>query len=136
MDTPKLHLIELIVGDSSGDGHSQTDCYKIESNLDGVSLLKAYKAGAKAAGFSIEKLCKPAETFSIKAKYIKKLIELGLEEWTLLKEDEDNTPIEITAENYVDLWMFTAKLGNPNLEYRRNNDFLRLPIGGYGLYFC
>lgn len=133
MSTDKPFVFDLVVGDHSCDGHEQTEIFKISCNLNHVELLKAYTAGVKVAGFSIEKLCQPAKENTIKAGLLQRLIELGLTEWVAGEDMEDE--IEIYPENYAELWLFTAKLGNPALQYELAPREFRLPIGGYGVFY-
>ena len=136
MSTDKPYVFELMVGDHSNDGHGEHDSYRISCNLDAVQLQKAYKKGTKILGFSIEKLCESANQCDVKVKHLRRMIELGLPEWEFPEEDEDDSKVEIYPESYVDLWLFTAKLGDTSLEYEQQARLLSLPIGGYGLYYC
>lgn len=134
MNTDKLFTFDLVVGDDSDDGHGQTEIFKIFCNLSYVELWKAYKEGTKIVGFAIDKFFKSAESNTIKVKHLQRLIELGLTEWDVGEEDGE-ADIEIYPENYAELWLFTAMLGNPVLQFEHGPRALRLPIGGYGLFF-
>lgn len=126
--TEAKHLIRLEVGDYWEDGHGKSESIIIECNISRRYLEEAYKKGSELTGISLDKECSDYE-----------LNELSLETRSLLEVagididiDEDGI---INSQTYSYIYMSIAKAGNPNLEYRFV-EMDRIPIGGYGLFFC
>lgn len=47
-------MINLVLGDDSGDGHGRTETVTIRSNIDKEEVSKAYKAGVNVTGIDVE----------------------------------------------------------------------------------
>lgn len=132
------HLINLIVGDWSHDGHSMTETITISCNLDKKETVKAYKKGTKKVGFDLtDDVCSDYEDMSVDPEVIKKMREAGIRVEDFIKQYEDDSSwsFEYDATSFAEVWLQIARLGNPDLEYEINvHDSPNINIGGYGLY--
>ena len=129
--------ITIVVGDWSGDGHSQSDTYVVESNLDKPSIERAYRIATRQLGFDLIKdVCEAYEENKIAEEVYEKLVENGINIDGLAKEDElDCDYYGMTPDIWLKLYLDVVKLGNPELQYSILNDHNEeLHIGGYGLY--
>lgn len=129
-----MNRISLLMGDGSKDGHGETESLLIEVNVTRKKLEKAYKKGARKLGYDFE--VKAASEYGkrkLTKKVFKKLKELG---WPVPAGFE-RCGLLLDTDTYADIWIFLAKLGNPELEvYVQTPDGVdELPIGGYAL-FC
>jgi hypothetical protein len=132
-----MYNIELVLGDWSRDGHNQTESFMILSSLDCGSLERAYKKGSKLVGFNLsEQVCHGYEDNEIDNDHLDKLISLGfnasiLEQYEYCKYT--NVPIQLSTNDFYMIYMFIARLGNPELKYE-SLDSESINIGGYGLF--
>lgn len=148
MSTPKYpHMVNLVLGDWSGDGHSMTETVTIRSNLDKKALEAAYKKGAKKLGVDVEDdVASDYEDATISVEQWQKFADAGMtleqlfdgaeyetkEAQEAIDDEEDNFGIWCDA--FSRLWLFTAKQGNPEFEYTiEKDDSPNINIGGYGL---
>lgn len=132
-------LITLVVGDWSGDGHSQTDKTVIESNLNSQEIGLAYNKAAKLIGFDfIEQVASDYQDnrlLKIDAEKIQKYIKLdNLETPYDEDEDEDDGTYYIDQDTYISIYLNYVKLGNPDFEFKIIN-IDEIEIGGYGLFY-
>lgn len=130
-------IINLVVGDWSGDGHEKREIFTIRCNIDSKSLKEAYFLGTQIIGFDLSKeVAWDYQDSIISKKHLEILQRHGQNwDWDSLK-DPDDDEIEIVCDDYVDIWMFIASLGNPHICYEvvpstENSIY----IGGYGLFF-
>ena len=139
------HIINLVVGDASKDGHEQQESITITCNLSPSDLKSAYKKGAKILKVDIaEDVAIDYEDSKIKAKEWKKFSKAGmtLEKLFLegyfgvsVNQSEANGDINIDYLSFANLWLFTASIGNPELEFSiENGNENTIHIGGYGLF--
>jgi hypothetical protein len=146
---PELpHLINLVVGDWSNDGHSQSDTITISSNLEKADVEKAYKAGAKKLKLDVTKdVATDYEDGALSIKQWKKLAKAGLTLETLydgsrydigiannaIKSEEEN--INLYPDVFVNIWIFVVQQGNPDFKFEvSEDDSPNINIGGYGLF--
>lgn len=128
------HVIKLVVGDYSSEGHGQTDSIVIRSNLTNKEMVEAKVIGAKKIDFKFDKFCKDYEDNVIPFKEFKKLIDAGIIKemgWYESKEEED---LYADPDTFADIFLFLVKLGNEKFEYKISNADSVINIGGYGLY--
>jgi hypothetical protein len=130
----KQNKIELIVGDWSNDGHGRTRMFTIASNLTKAELEKAYEAGVKIVGFDPKHFVEDYQQSYLPAEQILRLIELGIKDW-VAPDDDDDEDVEIYPDAYKDIWLFVAKLGNPEFEFELNVPSETIKVGGYGLFY-
>lgn len=127
-------LVELQMGDPSGDGHNIRESIHIISNLDSKELEKAYKKGAKAIKYDpINKLCCDYEDSMISSEIIQKLSDAGYDfkDWELNEDDEDD--INLDQDAFAHIILFVIKVGNPDFEFKLTR-IDKFEIGGYGLF--
>jgi hypothetical protein len=129
MDLP--HVMNLVIGDWSDDGHGKTDVNTISCSISNRALEKAYVKGTEIVGFDFsETVAVEWQDSSIPIEKVKRLEELG---WINRLEDADEESYSIYTDMFLDIWMFIAKLGDPSLQWEKvkNSD---VHIGGYGLF--
>ncbi len=131
------HMINLVVGDWSHDGHSMTEQATIKCNLEKKDLEKAYEKGSKKVGFDLtEEVCADYEDMSMPAEIVEKLKAAGIDalEYAEKDEDEEDLSFAYNWEAFVELWLRIARLGNPELKYEMSSsESPNINIGGYGL---
>ena len=135
-----MNDINIVVGDWSGDGHSQSDSYLYQVNITADELKAAYGRGVTEIGFSITSMCKDFEDGEIERQYAEKLVANGfvLECGETIEGRADDSMTEdyiyLNPSEFADAYMIIAKLGEPTLKYTRRKDIPDIRIGGYGLY--
>jgi hypothetical protein len=149
-----MNLINLTVGDESGDGHKFFDKFLVSSNLTKSELLLAYKAGCKKLGFNLTDYCRDYEedtlprqpVFKIASQlrmpfndFINKTFEDVFDTDVYLadgeseiKEDDDVT-FRVWPSDWLYLWMSVCQVGNPLLAWEEV-DIDSIHIDGYGLF--
>lgn len=143
-------LVNLVLGDWSGDGHEKTDSVTYKVNLSetelkasfetGLSILDNNKDGVKRRGYSLP-ICEDYEDSRLPADFLVKLKACGLDpidyidEWSAEDYLQDpDSGASVDRNQFAKLWLDVAKLGNAILEYEE----VQMPhinIGGYGLFY-
>lgn len=130
------YQITLTLGDWSCDGHGRAEKHTIKSNIPKPELETAYAEGVKRTGVDLTKsIAREFDNNLFPQVAIDKLSLFGFDPNDFLMFD-DYDGVEhwyIDSEGFVDLWLFIAKIGNPDLEYilyKTDN----INIGGYGLF--
>ena len=127
------YTIELKLGDWSHDGHGITESIYISSNISASKLRKAYKFGVKIAGFNFSEIVAQGyEDNKIKKNHAEKLFSLGFDRKSLDYDKTDDV-YYVSADSFVDIWLFICKLGDPNFEFKIKEQ-KTINIGGYGLF--
>jgi hypothetical protein len=154
-------IIELVVGDWSRDGHNQSESFTFNTNMPASEVAKAYKKGCEIVGFDLSKdIASDYEENRIGWDNLQTLRSFGLPEGSL---DDETTPEQskkqnemwqntsylknspnatrdwsgacLSPETFCNIYLFIAKLGNPELEYKPALTYSdKLTIGGYGLF--
>lgn len=128
------HTIDLVVGDWSGDGHNQKQIFTIKSNLDNGAVAKAFKAGEKKLRFRFrDTVAVSYDDNKVPSDAIEKLKKHGLDLGAVIYDYMEGEQVTIGPDEYVDIWLFIAKLGNPSFEFELI-DSPAINIGGYGLF--
>jgi hypothetical protein len=132
--------VKFEIGDWSKDGHNQFDTFILE--VDGsVDVEKDYVKGMRKVGFDLTEYCQEYEDHCIPKALVHKIWELGYEtSLESLQPDYDDEPGSdecwIGSEDYLDLYMTIAMIGNGNIKYSTvGDDISVIRPGGYGL-FC
>lgn len=137
VDDPSLvHMINLVVGDWSRDGHSMSETVTILSNLDKESVEEAYKLGTLKVGFDLtEEVCSDYEDMSVPDDVIRKLKAVGINPDAFIEQDGDQWSFHYDYEAFARLWLRIAELGNSTLRYETTDDESPdINVGGYGLF--
>lgn len=146
-DKSLTHIVNLVVGDWSHDGHSITETVTVATNVSRVQLYKAYKTGAAKVGLDLEEeVAADFEDNLVQIEQWRKLEAAGL---TLESVFNSKTcyelknarqalaaglPFHVYVEDYARIWLFIAQLGNPDVQYKvKPVDIATINIGGYGL---
>lgn len=132
------HRIRLVMGDPGGDGHGRSSERICASNLSGEELKQAYTAGTKLLGFDFTaNICSEYEDSRVSTADAEKLKALGCTAFDNVSKydyDEDDG-YSIWRDEYVAIYLFLCKLGNPEFEYKLVSDQMDyIEIGGYGLF--
>jgi hypothetical protein len=130
------HIINLIIGDNSRDGHEKTETITISCNLTKAQLEKAYTAGAKKLGFDLSvDVARKYKDSSISEDFVKKLRAVGIDPTEFLEQDDGGWSFGYPSTSFIELWLRIATLGDPSLvfEYmvKTRSDIF---VGGYGLF--
>jgi hypothetical protein len=142
------HMVNLVLGDWSQDGHNLTHTVTITSNLDKKALMSAYKKGVKKLDLDVQnEVAEEYEDGSLSIEQWKKLEAAGMtleqlfanEKWEFdeakeaLENKEDS--FGVSYESFSRIWLFTVKQGNPEFEYEiEEGESPNINIGGYGLF--
>lgn len=131
------NVINLVMGDWSGDGHCKTQTRTIRCNITKKALSKAYTAGAKKTGVAFsDDVARDYEDSTISKDIIEKLAVFGfkIEEYSEDEEADEYGRYGLCSDGYAEAWLFVAKVGNPKLEYEfMDSSSSNINIGGYGL---
>lgn len=134
-----MYKLDLIVGDGSGDGHEKKQSVSIECSLLPTKLEAAFKAGSLlvCGDDNLNGLCRDYEDRLISKDLINKLSTFGINvEDYAYQNCDDEFEFEICdAENFVNLYMKVAEIGNKKLKWQFLPQGKRLCIGGYGLFY-
>lgn len=147
MSTPELlHIIELVVGDFSGDGHGQTDTTVIRSNLSPKEIRTAYQLGVNKSGVELFFIARDYEDGCLYSVDAQKLVAAGLNPDNYVEEmpgkilhkygcnakrgyecyctnyvevpwDDPDASASMSGESFTRLYIDLIKLGNPDFEY-------------------
>jgi len=131
------NTIHLILGDK----RNHTDTVIIKTNFTIKQLKSAYIKGAKKIGFDLSKsICTAFDDTQICFEDYSKLMDAGLIMKEIFKQEkyliqkikyEDNLLVDI--DSFAKIWLFIAKLGNKNFNYKIQNVKNVINIGGKGL---
>lgn len=129
--------IKLVVGDYSRDGHEKSTDVYISCNLTAKEIEKAYKKGVKVVGLDVrENVASEYQDSYVLKEHYEKLKKAGYtEELEPYDNDaETSTKFYINDDSFAEMFMFVAKVGNPDLEYELVEDSDSVNVGGYGLF--
>lgn len=122
------HLIQLVVGDWSDDGHGKTSTVTIESSKSKEDTLRAFILGNKK--HKLTNYCSDYGDATIPEELILSLAE-NLP-WNF-DEDVSYEDFHATPEEYADLWIAVALSADSELIINQK-DMPTLNIGGYGCF--
>lgn len=125
--------IQLIAGDWSDDGHGRTSTYIIECNKSPESVSKAYEKGLKIAGFQGRDFCSDYEDSTVPMLLVQFLEGRGVKLDNYEEADAENGWVSVYDEEYVEIYIALAKVGDPTLKITQVNP-PTINIGGYGLF--
>lgn len=132
------HTVDLVVGDWSQDGHCKTTTVTILSTHSRRALDEAYKLGVRVTGVDLTAdVAQEYEDNIIPAAALEKLEAHGLDRKKVFDDGgygDDENRYDLWPDSFVDIWLFIAKVGDPDLRYRRTQKPAAIRIGGYGLY--
>lgn len=134
--------ITLLLGDPSEDGHGKTCEFNYEFNKSKEAIFAAYKEGVKKIGFDfINEVAIEYDDTSLGEDYFRKLKEAGFDcsyfynNGHMDNHDEGDTEYVnyLNEEDYVSIFLFFVKVGDPSITYTDLNCAV-MDIGGYGLF--
>lgn len=138
------YKINLVIGDWSGDSNGLKETYVIESNLSAKQIEAAYTKATKLLKINlITDVCDQGEAEITKDQLDKfvahgaNLSEIfGYDQATIDKHLIKDKKFWIEEDGFLNLYLFTIKLGDPSFTYEfvtNNNETIN--IGGNSL-FC
>lgn len=141
MKKHKEHIVDLIVGDWSHDGHEKTETVSIKINITPGELREAYERGRDQVGFDLTSdVANDYEDRKLSNVRMKALVAKGYDERSVERDEYNNESDDyagdyvLSHDSFVDVWLFIAKLGNPDLTYETLNS-ASINVGGYGLFY-
>jgi hypothetical protein len=145
-----LHIINLILGDWSHDGHGSSETFTIESNLTYKEVEKALAAGEKLVDVVLDDMAAEYEYPYVDYEDWEKLSAHGLtvkmlcdgdgydEDWITGEVNNDirnKEAVRLDEESFLNIFYFLVKKGNPEFQYKLiKDDSPTLKLGGYGLF--
>jgi hypothetical protein len=138
------HTFTLTVGDPSRDGHNQSDTTAFMSNRTIQEIQKSFGMAAKLHSLDITRQCQEYEDSRVDEDYWTRARAafhnvpevLGLS--CLSDEDEvgyDEDCAYVSSDEFMELYLQTAKLVDPELEWTEAPTGSDHFIGGYGLFY-
>lgn len=129
------HLIPVVFGDWSGDGHEGTSRQYFWSNQPVSVWRQAVYAGECKVGISLQKICSGYEETTVDASVVAKLRTAGFaqEFEGCVEEDQQG----ISPYDFECIFFFLLVTGNPRILYQRiehGSHHQEVHPGGYGLY--
>jgi len=123
------YIINLVLGDWSNDGHGRTTTFNIFTNLSKDEIDQAYKLGTNHLGIDFcDEICDHDSTI-LPIEVYDKLRKNGYTGKFKLYKGEIYPDID----DFVDIYLFLVKLGNPKFKYMNISDN-PLYIGGLGFF--
>lgn len=135
------NVVELLMGDPSGDGHGRARSFYIRTNLTIKQIEAAFKKGAKKVGLDISKCCEDYEDGSLTKEQLEILKEAGWDpencwNYKYAKEhgqlDLDES-FSLSTDEFADIYIFTVYQGNQNFEHEELNSE-QIDIDEYRLF--
>ncbi len=131
----KPNLLELVVGDWSGDGHNKTEKFMICSSLTRPELSKGYADATKKLGFDFsEEIGDAYEDHAFPKDKIELLRNAGV---VFTLEDEEygeEDYVTIYPDDFAGVWLAIVKFGNNSFDHSLLKTEQSIHIGGYGLF--
>lgn len=129
----------LVVGDQSHDGHSRTCDIHIKCNKDAYTLRTAYANGVRISGVDLTRdIANNYEDSLFPDDEVEKLKIHGFDREKFLnpmdEKDLDGKWYIMEPEVFAEVWMFIAKIGEPDIKWQIISPSRRIWIGGYGLF--
>jgi hypothetical protein len=129
------HVINLEMGDDSGDGHGKTESVAIKCSHSAKELRHFYIKGCKILGEDYDEFIEEYESSKIPYEAFKKLVEAGYDgDIASLSKDEVENGIWIWTGFWVKIYMFIAFLGSDKTLKWEPFKMESIDIGGYGLF--
>lgn len=132
-----MNKIKLVAGDWSSDGHGMTEVIWIESNLNINDLKKAFKKGCKITNVKFENVAASYQDSTISIEDVAKLEKFGFDisKYSEDEEPDDDAWILRDIDAFCDIWLWIAKIGNPDFQYNMIHvNEPAINIGGYGFF--
>lgn len=146
---PKKHRIKMVSGDDTRDGHGKSTEFTIMSNLDARGLESAFRTGVKMLDFDVQDWSnfRASSGNVLPQEACKKFEEHGFDFSRFDTEEADGSDdsaddggskvfVDCYQKDLPTLWLFTAKLGAPQLEYEYASGGDIIKIGGWSLFEC
>ncbi len=124
-------LIELVVGDASGDGNGQTDTTIVVSNKSSSEIERAYMKGVQIVEVDLQNEVSDYSNTTLTPVFVEAISKhFDLDDYA----NEWEGKWSIYSDGYAALYMDIAHLGDPSItfEYVATEN---IDIGGQGLLF-
>jgi hypothetical protein len=139
--TELKYIVELLMGDPSGDGHDKHTTIHIRSNLSAEQIEIAFRKGTNKIQLDITQCCADYEDNSLTKKQFEILKQAGWDpencwNYNYAKEHgqlDDDDSFSLSTDEFANIYVFTVQKGDSSFEYERLS-FECIDIGGYGLF--
>lgn len=136
--TDKPHLVPIVFGDWSRDGHNLNVREYVWSNKGIAAWREAFAKGCKLAKVDLaEKVAARYEDRTITRKHLDALRASGFSrDLDLAHEDGGGARVEITLDDFAEMFFHLVRLGDPSLVFDRmkhSEHHMEVHPGGYGL---
>lgn len=125
------HIIKLVTGDWSGDGHCMTSTKIFKSNVSEDELQQAYRKGVNLVGVDVSRLCENYEDNTIPSETARRINDSIPN--TFEDDEFEEGGIWTNDDDFTYLWIAIAKAGNPDIVMEEITGS-SINIGGYGLF--
>ena len=140
-----MNRITVEIGDWSNDGHNRSDCFVVESTLTQSELMTAYRTGVSIIGVDLindvakdyedSLLSKEHEELLRKAGYGFDKDPKGNLYFERYDDEDESTSYSLGVQEYLDIFLFMCRLGEPHQVIQLIKTSHSLHIGGYGLFY-
>lgn len=127
------HLINILIGDMSADGHGKTRSEVYLCNKPATEVEAAYKIGTEKLGFDFrEDVASEYEESTITQYQLDRLAEHGCHPDVETSEVEG--VYDIYQNEYLEAFLFIVRLGDKELSINQASCEI-IDAGGYGLFY-
>jgi hypothetical protein len=139
MDSSTLkHTIIIDTGDTSRDGHGQSDSTTFACNRSAADVRRLYGNAVKQYGINIVDECEEYECNTLSDEFVAKFNEVFKDQPEILKliEDAGYGENRIDLDTHVEIYWEIARLSDPELVWKEESTHNNtIDVGGYG-YYC
>jgi len=129
------HIINLVVGDWSHDGHGKSSIVTIRSSLTKSEIDNAYFEGSNKVGFSLIEDVGSEDAAILDREQLDKMEEAGIDTSYIGYYGSEGCCIN-DEDTFVDTYLAIVGLGDDTFEWERvGHEENHIRIGGYGI-FC
>jgi hypothetical protein len=130
--------ITLVMGDWSYDGHGKTETISVLSSKGLSAVIAAYKKGVQAVGLDLtDEVACDYEDSTLSAEHLATLVAAGYQIEGLEEAEGEPVPKDyqyLSTDQFVDMWLFIVRKGDPDLRIEVGAQDPTINIGGYGLF--
>ncbi len=106
-----MGLIEFVIGDWSGDGHSMSEKFIVESSHSLFDIRKAYKKGVAQTGIDLFEICNEYQEGQIPKEAIPLFDHVEID----IGYEEEITP---SVEEFFQAILKLIRIGNEEIEFK------------------
>jgi hypothetical protein len=137
-----MSIVNIVMGDSSGDGHDKTETFTLSINRTPDELNDAYNRGLELGMPSIVGQCEDYQDHALTERFVEAFIaavDAHPEAFTttdreILREKLEDAQEWCMPEDFMLFYLAVCKVGYPDLMWTVVSDTTNIFIGGYGLF--